>query len=101
MSPNVHTLEMDLGNSDVWKTERMSEVASLILRCPQGSDEEETVLRSLRDALSNPSSSSEAGDRMTKRRVLVGPLKVNLLNCSEFYPIRDELAQQGALLELV
>ncbi|KAF7430782.1 hypothetical protein PC9H_006493 [Pleurotus ostreatus] len=101
VSPNVHTLEMDLGNRDVWKTERMSEVASLILRCPQGSDDEEKVLWSLRDTLSNPSSSSEVDGRMTKRRVLVGPLKVNMLTCSEFYPIRDELAQQGALLELI
>ncbi|KAF9499616.1 hypothetical protein BDN71DRAFT_128282 [Pleurotus eryngii] len=101
VSPNVHTLEMDLGNRDVWKTERMSEVASLILRCPLGSDDGERVLRSLRDTLSNLSSSSEVDVRMAKRRVVVGPLKVNLLNCPGFYPIRDELARQGALLELI
>ncbi|KAF4593065.1 hypothetical protein EYR38_008775 [Pleurotus pulmonarius] len=100
VSPNVDTLEMDLGNIDVWRTERMSEVASLILRCPQGDDEAE-VLRSIRSTLYNPSPPSQANDSMTKRRVVVGPLKVKLQNSPELCPIREELAQRGASLKII
>lgn len=101
VSPNVHTLEIDLGNIGVWRTERMSEVTSLILRCPQASDDEEGVLRSLRSTLFNPSPPSQANDGTTKRRVVVGPLKVNLLSSPELCPIREELAQRGASLEII
>ncbi len=101
VSPNVDTLEMDLGNIDVWRTERMSEMTSLILRCPQGSDDEAEVLRSIRSTLYNPSPPSQANDGMTKRRVVVGPLKANLLSSPELCPIREELAQRGASLEII